>query len=81
MQAMAPVLDLETGTSRKAVIQFSDRFDVEPYRSLCGRTRRWATRITRRCTACSMRPSGGTPMWSCSPRARSLTQGRRRRHA
>ena len=43
MQAMAPVLDLETGTSRKAVIQFSDRFDVEPYRSLCGRTRRWAT--------------------------------------
>ena len=43
MQAMAPVLDLETGASRKAVIQFSDRFDVEPYRSLCGRTRRWAT--------------------------------------
>jgi hypothetical protein len=43
MHTMAPVLDLETGTSRKAVIQFSDRFDVEPYRSLCGRTRRWAT--------------------------------------
>ena len=43
MQAMAPVLDLETGASRKAVIQFSNRFDVEPYRSLCGRTRRWAT--------------------------------------
>ena len=42
MQTIAPVLDLETGTSRKAVIQFSDRFDTEPYRSLCGRTRRWA---------------------------------------
>ena len=42
MQTMAPVLDLETGTPRKTVIQFSDRFDAEPYRSLCGRTRRWA---------------------------------------
>ena len=39
MQTMAPVLDFETG---KTVIQFSDRFDAEPYHSLCGRTRRWA---------------------------------------
>lgn len=42
MQTMAPVLELETSTSRQTVIQFSDRFDAEPYRSLCGRTRHWA---------------------------------------
>ena len=41
----ASVLDLATDVSLKTLIQFSDRFNVEPYRSLCNRTQHWAAAV------------------------------------